>query len=277
MAGEPGEGDLGGPPPVDAVQDGIIRDEVPATATENSAQRITGEDVKKAKAEREAAYSELMDDMIASAETQGEFFVKIGEKEAGADHRVLLLKSDKVAPVKVPNWEGTNVTYMDHPSVRKHTYTMIIPEGPREIFTQDNIGRGKEVATTLTKLIEGEFRLRPGSGFFQGVRGGKEQELRLNLERTTGDGRTQGKDMVLDLNVSDDPDHAARYLLDEAGKGYTIGDKDIIGNPINIRRVIEESIEKTEAPNAKALGEEKVGKTVASDTRAFLNTLQPRE
>lgn len=66
MAGEIGVGDLGVPPVISA---------------EISTRRFTAEDVERAKAEKAAAYSKLMDDMEASVESQGQWFVKLGEKK----------------------------------------------------------------------------------------------------------------------------------------------------------------------------------------------------
>lgn len=48
---------------------------------ELSPQRVTAQDVEKARAEKEAAFIKLMDDMQASVETQGQWFVQLGQKK----------------------------------------------------------------------------------------------------------------------------------------------------------------------------------------------------
>ncbi len=47
---------------------------------ESSAKRVTGEDVEQARAKEREAYSKLMDNMEASVETQGQWFVKLGAR-----------------------------------------------------------------------------------------------------------------------------------------------------------------------------------------------------
>lgn len=48
---------------------------------ESSPPRVTAQDVERARQEKRAAHTKLMDDMEASVETQGQYFAKIGQKK----------------------------------------------------------------------------------------------------------------------------------------------------------------------------------------------------
>ncbi len=110
----------------------------PPTLPDAESKRLTAEDAVKSVAEKEAAMSKLMDDMEASVETQGQYFVRLGGKvpltstqqetrsrflgvgkktidtevEAGVDdQRVLLLRSLKKSTENIrPYEEATTIT-----------------------------------------------------------------------------------------------------------------------------------------------------------------------
>lgn len=52
----------------------------PLGSEAGSEKRITAEDAEKSRVEKEAAMSKLMDDMEASVETQGQYFIRLGDK-----------------------------------------------------------------------------------------------------------------------------------------------------------------------------------------------------
>ncbi|HSX40372.1 MAG TPA: hypothetical protein VLF68_02045 [Candidatus Saccharimonadales bacterium] len=76
--------------PIQGVADGTTTTAVPVpppaevaqpAAAEAPATRLTAADAERAKAEKEAAFTTLMDDMEASVEAQGQYFVKLGQKK----------------------------------------------------------------------------------------------------------------------------------------------------------------------------------------------------
>lgn len=63
-------------------------DQALRNAVESSAsQKVSAEDADRAKKEKEAEATKLMDDMEASAEAQGQYFVKIGDKKPITEQR----------------------------------------------------------------------------------------------------------------------------------------------------------------------------------------------
>lgn len=77
--------------PGDAVLSGAVESSEGKSA-QASERRITAQDAEQAKRESEAAFSQLMDDMENSVPEQGEYFVKLGQKEM-KDSRVLILNN----------------------------------------------------------------------------------------------------------------------------------------------------------------------------------------
>lgn len=71
-------------PSQDEIQGGVAvatPDQAFKNSIEGQPQRVSAEDADKARAEKEAQATKLMDDMEASAEAQGQYFVKLGEKK----------------------------------------------------------------------------------------------------------------------------------------------------------------------------------------------------
>jgi len=238
-----------------------------------SAQRITPTDVEQAKAEKESAMSKLMDEMEASVETQGQYFVRIGNKvpiteaqeetrprilglgqkvsgrevEVGSDdQRVLILNADEVG--KSDDYSGVTA---------RRVFTMVTPDGIKTLrLERDKHGKYGPVAETIDKLRDGR-QPAPGSGFV----------------------RLEGGSALVKIGYLSDP---KKYDVNKSpGVGHiSVGPfseaRPFAGSTEDFQERIQRSIDKTESPHKKAAEETSAQTELAKSAAEMVRALPPR-
>lgn len=242
-----------------------------------SAQRITPTDVERTKAEKKAAYTALMDQMEASVETQGQYFVRVGQKvpitevqsetrsrfmglkkesfprdvEVGFDdQRVLILNADEY---------GKYNDYSEGATTPRETreLTMITPDGIKTLqLKEDGIDKDKRLAETIDKLRAGR-QPTPGSGF-------------VRLERSNALIRIGylPDPKQYDVNTAPGVENISAGLYGEA--------QQFAGSAEDFQERIQKSIAKTEAPHKKAFEETSAQTELANSAAEMVRTLPPR-
>lgn len=247
-----------------------------APVTTESAPRIGPQDAERAKQEKEKAFAKLMDDMEKSAETQGEYFVKIGQKKPITETR-----------------QGTTSGFLGM--------------GKKPIETQETIGYDDTRALLLKAPVDGnaygsdytEFVVVTPDGL-QGINFYKSE-----LENPSSGAQREKKaeyDLLVALTTGKQtPDSSASYSR-EKGWDRTLVSTGAFNSqnegqqrwPSYIRltpvvqpggqesedqifqKAVKESIAKTESPFKKQVEEATRDKQVAVSASSVINSLPPR-
>lgn len=218
-----------------------------------SAQRITAADVERAKAEKEAAMSKLMDDMEVSVETQGQYFVKLGNKvpltqpqqETGADadvddQRVLIL-----------NALGDDIGFDNRK--RYVEATMVTRDGIKIVGMNEVNGIGDfGLAFEIIRELKAGSKLAEGTGFSISESGEK--------QITLGYMKESGQSVVTNLSASD-----------------ISGDtKPFSGTPEEFQSRVKKSIDQTKYPRKAIVEENTADAQLATSAADMIRTLPPR-
>lgn len=242
-----------------------------------SAQRITPADVERAKAEKEAAFTALMDRMEASVETQGQYFVRVGQKvpltevqsetrsrfmglkkesfdrdvEVGFDdQRVLILNTDEMGE------KG----YLGEGGRRRNTreFTMITPDGIKTLSLQEETdGKYGQVAETIDKLRNGR-QPAPGSGF-------------VRLEGDTSYIKIGWLPDPKQYDVHKAPGEEGKISVGRYGEA-----RQFAGSAEDFQARIQRSIDETESPHRKVVEETSTQRQLANSAAEMISNLPPR-
>lgn len=248
----PGTKDIGVIPPPSDIDTGVRADissefSSPILATDlhlpdTESKRITAEDAEKSQAEKEAANSALIDTMVESFDTQGQYGVVVGEKEIKTgsggteDRRVLILNY-------LREDEGSHTAEV----------TMITRDGIKKLeVDRDSTGiKGSRRYKIIKNLTSGEKRTTSGGGdgFKFRARG-----TEIGLRYSTPEGN-----FIEQLTVSDSGD----VLPFE-------------GTSEDFQEIVKKSIDQTESPHKAIVEKNTAEAQLANSAAEMIRGLPPR-
>lgn len=234
------------------------------SSLESSSQRVTPQDVEQARAEKRAAFTKLLDDMEASVDTQGQYFVKLGQKRPITETRSVTT-SRFLGLSKTTKDEEQTVGYDDDRAlILKASIKREVHGSPREDFIV---------------ITPDDVYIIP---FYHN-----------DIDNPNGDAaKSQRRDydtMVALTTGKQTPDDASKYVKTGDWRGAVIKISSRFGADIQLRepgtesfsedmrRAVEESISRTESPYKKHVEEAKRQQAVATDTAAMIRSLPSRE
>ncbi len=234
--------------------------------TDASPQGATAEDAERAKAEKKAEATQLMDDMEASAETQGQYFVKIGQKKPITETREKttgLFKKTTTPYEETVGYEDERALILKAPvahdvyGTQREDFVVATPDGLHvmgyyrsEIDNPQsgNAKRNKAEYDFLVALTKGGKVPGPYSGF---VRESK---------------ATWMKDYLKFSGDTEDDFRSSFFQLKKGG--------------VDIGSVFQESVQKSiamiESPHKANIDREAADKNVIANSRNIISSLPPR-
>lgn len=243
---------------------------------ELSPNRVTAQDVERARAEEKAAYTQLMDAMEASVGTQGPYFVKLGQKRP-----INQVRRDTTAGFmglgKRTSEREETVGYEDDRA--------LILKAP---ITHEWAGTTPEDFIVVTP--DGIFAIRFYHSEIDNPASGDQQSKRSNYDT-----------IIALISGKQTPDDSSRYVGRQAGdwRGSKIESSRKFGAaaegerswPSSIgltelnaaivsesfQHAVRESINVTESPNKKHVEEAVVQKKLAEGAATMIGSLPPRE
>ncbi len=246
---------------------GVIKNDAEASGVispTESDKRMTTEDAEKSKAEKETAMSKLMDEMEASVETQGQYFIRLGDKvpltqtqqetrsrflglgkktidtevESGVDdQRVLILNA-------LENSRNVNV--------RSIEASMVTRDGIKIVRMEEISGKPGDFGQVYDIIgkLRGGSKPSGGTGLLVSKFGVKQIKLYINEA-----GNTAGTT----LSVSD-------YSEATPFKG----------TPEEFQDTVRKSIDQTESPHKRVVEENTADAQLANSAAEMIRTLPPR-
>lgn len=231
---------------------------------EASPRRVTPQEVEKARTEKRAAMTKLLDDMEVSVDSQGQYFVKIGEKKPITEVRQVTtskfmgLGSKTTDQEEVTGYEDTRAFILKAPVKRDYSgsevqiFYIVTPDDiyatsyyTSEVNNPDtslNNPRIKQVYDTLMALTKGD---QTADDSWKYIRPDEGEEWRR---------RIQAPDFSISL--------------------YT---PDVATISTEFQQAITESINMTESPYKQQAAEAREHTQVATDMASMIRSLPPRE
>ncbi len=222
------------------------------TLPDTESKRLTAEDAERSKAEKEAAMSKLMDDMEASVETQGQYFVRLGDKvpltqpqqetqsvdteiETGVvDQRVLILNALE-----------------DDPHIKGYSRAIMIIRDGIKIVKMDRKSGGTSFGLKydiISKLKAGSEPVE-GTGFSS-----DRKQIQLGYINEAG--------VPTSINLST--------------LGFLADAKPFTESPELFQKAVRDSIDQTESPHKATVEKNTAEAQLANSSAGFIQNLPPR-
>lgn len=255
---------------------GAADEQLTPPPAESVTQRLTPADAERSQAEKEAAFTALMDQMEASVETQGQYFVRIGQKvpltevQSETRSRFLGLKKESFNRDVEVGFDDQRVLILNADEMGEHGYlgeggerrrtrefTMITPDGIKTLRLQeDGNGSYGKTAETIDKLRAGRQPV-PGSGFV----------------------RLEGSNALVRIGYLPDP---KRYDVNKAPgvEKISVGQygqaQRFAGSAEDFQARIQKSIDQTESPHKRVVEETSAQTELANSAADMIRALPPR-
>lgn len=218
------------------------------TLADAESKRLTAEDAEKSKVEKEAAMSALMDEMETSVETQGQYFIKLGDKvevETGVDdQRVLLLR--RLEDTK--EWD---------PGDRNTEATVVTKGGIKTIIlSRKMLGNLDTNYDAVRELIDGRTPAE-GTGFKMSDYGSP--EIIIGYIPDGEKGNAEAKPVTIKIS-------AGEYGSAQSFKGSSE----------DFQTRVRKSIDQIESPHKRIVGNDTAEAQFANSAAGFIQNLPPR-
>lgn len=235
-------------------------------SVESAPKRATPQDVEQARAEKEAAYTQLMDEMEKSAETQGGYFVKLGQKKPITENRPVTTAKFMGFGKTTTNREETVGYTDDRALILKATRTR------KEPYIAGEVEEFVVVTPDGIKVI------RFNHSEIDNPQSGDAINAKADYDRLKD--LTSGKIMPDDSNRYQKPSEESRRgpaIVISRDRTVSLREPSTTSTVSgDFQNAIQESIKITESPFKKNVEDAVREKKVATDTIAAIHSLPPR-
>lgn len=238
---------------------------------EQSPQRVTAEDVRKAEAEQKETFSKLMDDMEASVASQGQWFVKLGDKKP-------ITETQQTTESR--GFLGTKKTTVDREVTTGYDDSRVLVL--RAISTVNPYGQEQREFTVVTPdgFFVAPFYTSELDDASEGYRKDEQAKFNMLKELTTG-AKEPTEEMQYSTSTADNGNVWRRVIQLTGSHNRDINldypnRHDLKFSLEDFQRRIQESIALTETPH-KANAEAAQAQTeLATSAADMIRTLPPR-
>lgn len=236
------------------------------TLPDTESKRITAEDAEKSQAEKEAAMSKLMDEMEASVETQGQYFIRLGDKvrsteETQQEHqRIFGLGRKTMGAVVETGIDDRRVLILNaledggSDRNRYREVTMVTRDGIKTVRMPEHPQQGIDNFGPAYNIIK---------NLKSGARPSREAGFSV-LE-------SGNRHIALGYMTEDDKRDNASFAVSDFSGAIPFG-----GTPEDFQGLVKKSIDQTESPHKRVVEKNTAEAQIATSASGFIQSLPPR-